>query len=210
MEVGHSRGCTRCEHHVYRFTELGYLAEYVPFAFAPESKTPTTLFAAGIDCEMGYTSHGYEMIRVTVVDWATSKTVLDRTVYPYGKVIDLNTRFSGVSSLDDGITLNGKHYPSLTFKQARDAVFKYISRSTIIIGHGLENDLGVLRLIHTRIADTSILYPRLNPQRKESLKVLAQMYLNRKIQTGEHDSAEDAIASIDIVRAKIKQSINFR
>lgn len=156
---------------------------------------------------MGYTTHGYEMIRLTVVDWTSGKTVLDRTVTPYGKVVDLNTRFSGVKSLEDGTTVDGIHYPTISFKQARDAMFEYVSQSTIIIGHGLDNDLDVLRLIHTNIVDTSLIYPQFNPQRRSALKDLTQMYLSRKIQGGEHDSAEDAIAAMDIVKYHLKKSI---
>lgn len=206
-EVGESKGCSTCKHHIFKLSDPSFLAGFIPFIPIPKDIHPTTLFAAGIDCEMGFTSHGYEMIRLTVVDWETGKTVLDRTVYPYGKVIDLNTRFSGVASLEEGITINGAHFPTLSFKQVRDEMFKLISQSTILIGHGLENDLSVLRLIHTNVVDTSILYPSFNSKRKESLKTLAQMYLRRTIQKGEHDSAEDALAAMDIVKTMIKNSL---
>lgn len=165
------------------------------------------MYSAGIDCEMGYTNFGVELIRVTVVDWDTGKTVLDRTVFPYGEVIDLNTRFSGVSSLDDGVDLDGVHYPTISFQKARDLLFEYISNATIIVGHGLENDLNALRLLHTRVVDTAIRYPTFNEKRKHSLKSLAHTYLGRTIQTGEHDSAEDALAAIDIVKVNIKKRI---
>lgn len=183
------------------------MASVIPFAFTLAKQTSKTLFAAGIDCEMGYTTFGVELIRVTVVDWDTGATVLDRTVFPYGDVIDLNTRFSGVSSLDEGVSLNGTHYPTISFKQAREALFEYISAQTILVGHGLENDLNALRLLHTRLVDTAIRYPTLNEKRKHSLKSLAHTYLGRTIQTGEHDSAEDALAAIDIVKANIKKRL---
>lgn len=34
-----------------------------------------------------------------------------------------------------------------------------IDASTIIIGHGLENDLKTLRMIHHQCVDTAILFP---------------------------------------------------
>lgn len=202
-----STGCTTSQRHVYKLRSAQHMAGVIPFVPTPLDTGPHTLFAAGIDCEMGYTDFGVELIRVTVVDWDTGKTVLDRTVFPYGEVIDLNTRFSGVSSLDDGVTLDDVHYPTITFNEARKALFEYISASTIIIGHGLENDLNALRLLHIRVVDTAIRYPTLNEKRKHSLKSLAHTYLGRTIQTGEHDSAEDALAAIDIVKANIKKHL---
>lgn len=177
---------------------------YIPFIPTPPNEGPKTLFSAAIDCEMGYTSHGYEMIRLTVVDWMTGKTVLDKMVRPYGKIIDLNTRFSGISDIEEGTQLEGQKYPTISFKKARDEFFQYVSESTILIGHGLENDLGVLRLIHLNVVDTALLY-RSGGRYKPSLKSLSQSYLKRHIQGGEHDSAEDAIASLDLVKAKVRE-----
>lgn len=186
------------------------MASVIPFVFTPTPLADSEpLFAAGIDCEMGYTSFGVELIRVTVVDWDSGKTVLDRTVFPYGEVIDLNTRFSGVKSLDDGVTSEGVKYPTISFKKARELLFKLISSDTVLIGHGLENDLNALRLLHLNVVDTAIRYPTLNEKKKHSLKSLAHTYLGRTIQTGEHDSAEDALAAIDIVKANIKKHLTL-
>lgn len=201
-----SQGCCVSSRHVFKLDDLELLAGVVPYSPTPGKKTPDTLFAAGIDCEMGYTSFGVELIRVTIVDWRTRKPVLDRTVYPYGEIIDLNTRFSGVHSLKDGLTSpDGTKYNTISFKEARELVFKYISSSTIIIGHGLENDLNALRLLHSRVVDTALRYPKFKPMYRVSLKQLAFKYLSREIQSGEHDSSEDAIAAMDIVFADIKK-----
>lgn len=69
-----------------------------------------------------------------------------------------------------------------------------------MIGHGLENDLNVMRIIHRSIIDTAILYSK--GKYKVSLKNLAFEFLSRKIQSGEHDSSEDAIATMDVVKVK--------
>ena len=82
-------------------------------------------------------------------------------------------------------------------------LFDIISNKTILIGHGLENDLNVLRLTHDRIVDTAILLPR-NKTRTHALKDLAWEFLGRTIQTGEHDSMEDALAAIDIIQKDIQ------
>ncbi|KAF5095787.1 hypothetical protein D0Z00_003014 [Geotrichum galactomycetum] len=211
--VGESSGCSRLDKHVYKLTESQNLAAVIPFVMAPttsiasSSNPDNPLFAAGIDCEMAYTTYGTELIRVTVVDWDTGHTVLDRTVSPLGEIVDLNTHFSGIADINAGVTIDGKHYPTISFNEARNLLFKFVSAQTILIGHGLENDLNTLRLLHTQVVDTAIRYPTLNEKRKHSLKSLAHTYLGRTIQTGEHDSAEDALAAMDIVKANIKKTI---
>lgn len=55
--------------------------------------------------------------------------------------------------------------------------------------------------------DTSILYPHPgNSKYKFSLKKLCQKYLGRTIQKGEgHNSVEDAIAALDLVKLKLEK-----
>lgn len=76
-----------------------------------------------------------------------------------------------------------------------------INKNSILIGHGLENDLNVMRLFHNKVIDTAILYSK--TKFKVSLKNLAFEVLSRKIQNGEHDSSQDAIATMDVVKVKI-------
>lgn len=49
---------------------------------------------------------------------------------------------------------------------------KIINKSTILIGHSLENDLHAMRMIHEKVIDTSILFARKNGS-KMKLKTLA-------------------------------------
>lgn len=147
----------------------------------------------GLDCEMGYTTKGFELMRVTAVDYFTLKTVMDTYVLPFGEIVDFNTRFSGISALDGDF---------VSFNQMIQELGTVMDKDTILIGHGLENDMNALRLIHSHIIDTSILYPKFEstPTSRKSLKDLTFKYLSRNIQVGDHDSAEDSIAAIEIVR----------
>ena len=72
------------------------------------------------------------------------------------------------------------------------------------VGHGLENDFRALNLVHSLVVDTSTLYPHFFglPYRR-SLKSLAKSYLKRDIQTGTHDSLEDARASLELVLCQV-------
>lgn len=95
--------------------------------------------------------------------------------------------------------------------EARRLLFKLISPETPLIGHGLENDLNAMRIIHPTLIDTILLYPHTRglPMRY-SLKVLMETHLNKAIQVeggGKamgHDSAEDARAAGDLVRYKVQ------
>lgn len=169
-----------------------------------ESRDTPSLVCA-MDCEMLYTTLGMELCRVTCVDFFGKKT-LDRVVRPTGRILDYNTRFSGISDINDSIiTETGQPGPSVSFSEAQKLVFGLVDSGTILVGHGLENDLNAMRLIHEKVIDTSILYPEFNPKYKTALKTLALKYLKRTIQTGEHDSMEDALAALDVVKAHLKK-----
>ncbi|KAF3241614.1 RNA exonuclease 3 [Orbilia oligospora] len=50
-----------------------------------------------MDCEMAFTTKGFEVIRLTATRFPTYEPIVDILVQPYGEVLDLNTRFSGVT-----------------------------------------------------------------------------------------------------------------
>jgi RNA exonuclease 1 len=66
-----------------------------------------------------------------------------------------------------------------------------------------------MRLTHPFIVDTSVMFPHARgPPLKNSLKFLAQKYLNREVQKGGHaghDSIEDAKTCLDLVKKKCEK-----
>jgi hypothetical protein len=96
---------------------------------------------------------------------------------------------------------------------ARDLLFSLLSPSTPLIGHGLENDLNSVRIIHPTLIDTILLYPhRRGLPMRHGLKMLMETQLNRAIQVETvdgkvvgHDSAEDARAAGELVRLKVME-----
>ncbi|AAS54541.1 AGR052Cp [Eremothecium gossypii ATCC 10895] len=186
-------GCKTLEHHVFRPCTYAAMSKLLPFRNTRGVEGETNVLA--LDCEMAYTSCGYELIRLTVVEFWTNAVLFDEIVQPLGEIIDLNTQFSGVHEIDRAV--------AKTFEEAREVFLSpaMINENSILIGHGLENDLNVLRIIHDKIIDTAILYP--NGKFKSSLRNLAFQELSRRIQTGEHDSSEDAIAAMDVVKHKL-------
>uniref|UniRef100_A0A673C5E5 Zgc:152968 n=1 Tax=Sphaeramia orbicularis TaxID=375764 RepID=A0A673C5E5_9TELE len=153
-----------------------------------------------LNCEMCYTIQGLELSRVTVVN-PSLQVVYDTFVKPDHEVIDYNTRFSGISEED----VKGN---CTSLRNVQETLLSFISADTILIGHGLETDLCVLKLIHGMVVDTSVVFPhRLGPPHKLTLNSLTAEYLRRIIQESVcgHDTAEDAAACMELMLWKAKE-----
>lgn len=62
-----------------------------------------------------------------------------------------------------------------------------------------------IQMIHKRVADTSILYPHLQSENhKNSLKYLALKFLHEEVQSGSHDSIQDAATALKLFLLKVK------
>ncbi|NXW82685.1 REXO1 exonuclease, partial [Alopecoenas beccarii] len=171
-------------------------------------KLPTTDGYPGIyalDCEMCYTKQGLELTRVTVIN-SDLKVVYDTFVKPDTKVVDYNTRFSGVTEEDLENT-------SITLRDVQAVLLNMFSADTILIGHSLESDLFALKLIHGTVVDTAIVFPhRLGLPYKRALRTLMADYLKRIIQDNVegHDSSEDARACMELMVWKIKEDAKVK
>ncbi|POM74361.1 nuclease [Phytophthora palmivora] len=159
-------------------------------------------FIYALDCEMCETDIGMELTRVTVVD-IKGVVVYDQLVKPQSTIINYHTEFSGISEE----TL--RDTKCILADVQRDLTSRFLFKDTILVGHSLTSDLRALRLVHLTIGDTAILYPH---QRgfpfRTSLKYLTKTYLKKDIQMqveAGHDSAEDAIASLELLLLKVRE-----
>ncbi|XP_028672453.1 RNA exonuclease 1 homolog isoform X1 [Erpetoichthys calabaricus] len=153
-----------------------------------------------LDCEMCYTRHGLELTRITVIN-TDLKVVYDTFVKPDSKVVDYNTRFSGVTEEDLENT-------TITIRDVQAVLLSMFCSDSILIGHSLESDLFALKLIHSTVVDTAIVFPhRLGPPHKRALRNLMADYLKRIIQDNVegHDSSEDARACMELMLWKMKE-----
>ncbi|KAH8155551.1 uncharacterized protein LAJ45_00561 [Morchella importuna] len=251
QRVGQSAGCTTCENHVYKISEAKRLAslwQFIKTPAPPGSQSPQSSpkgiskkpieKALCLDCEMCYTTHGMELVRLTATAFPSGHVVIDALVRPTGGILDLNSRYSGVfpSHLMAATPHTRLPYPPLPASHtayinptapipeleeplqilpspeaARELLLSYIDADTPLIGHALENDLGVLRLCHGAIVDTAVLFPHARglPMRNK-LKYLVEKHLERRIQVEEeeargHDSAVDARCAGELVRWKVRE-----
>jgi DNA polymerase III epsilon subunit-like protein len=212
-----SEGCSEGETHVFVVKDAKRLAGILQFEHTPDKPGVRPLQPVSFDCEMGYTTLGLEVIRVTAVSWPDGRLLLDALVRTYGEILDLNTRFSGVAkeAYASAMPYQAPFVEAAELRRvespaaARQLLFDLISSETPLMGHAIENDLNVLRIIHPFVVDTVLLYP--HPRGlpiRFGLKILSQKHLARGIQTaGEagHDSKEDAVATGDLVTKKVAE-----
>lgn len=194
--------CATWNHHVFYWESAEEMHRAIPFVETQLvwGTKKGSLEAVGIDCEMGYTDRGFELLRITAIDFFSGEEAFDILVKPKGVVLDLNTRWSGVAEVKP---------EAVTFEDSIALLGEVIDSNTILVGHGLENDMNAMRLIHDKIVDTAVLYPRnkTSPTFRYALKNLAFKYLGRNIQAGQHDSGEDSIAAIDITKYFLQKDI---
>jgi RNA exonuclease 1 len=96
-----------------------------------------------LDAEMFYTVGGYEVSRLTLVDFETEATLLDVLIEPRcAPVLDYNTKWSGVSAE----SYRSGELQVLKFAEAQKRLAEFIGSETILIGHSLDNDLRVLEV----------------------------------------------------------------
>ncbi|BGP40379.1 RNA exonuclease 3 [Rhodotorula kratochvilovae] len=202
--------------HVFKDEDVAALHSRV--AFVPTSSLRSSLFTpdlppavdlVALDCELIYTTAGMSLARLTVVS-ATGATILDEHIRPPPgvAVLDLNTRFSGVQRED-------LEKAVLDVPGVRRALAQYVDEETIFVGHGVENDLKALRLVHTKVIDTAILFPHPNGGTwRHSLRNLAKDVLRKFVQEGDsslgHSAKEDAETALELVRWKVKQDASGR
>ena len=124
---------------------------------------------------------------------------------PQRPVVDYVTRYSGITGNACG------RYHNLA--DAQRSVLRFLGTDTLLVGHGLENDLRALRLSHMRVVDTALLFgDERGAGFKPSLRRLAARFLNIAIQHddgGGHDSATDAHTALRLVELKVRHGADF-
>lgn len=145
-----------------------------------------------LDTEMCYTKNGLEVTKVSLLS-VDGKLLYETYVKPDSPIIDYNTQFSG-------ITAEMLENKTTRLEDVQEALLEIINKNTILIGHGLENDLKALHIIHTKIVDTSVLFP--DPRGfpfRTSLKYLSRIFLGKVIQRNNHDCKEDAQMCLELI-----------
>jgi RNA exonuclease 4 len=170
-----------------------------------------------MDCEMVGTITGESVAaRVVLIDWR-GRTVLDIYVKPDVDIADYRTFVSGITKEH----LDNAH----SYADAQKLV-KELLTDKILVGHGVDNDLRALGLVHPwlmtrdtayyqpfmRVLETNTNHGSVASSRDgknaamwgpRKLKELAKEKLQREIQVvgGSHCPVEDALAALDLYKS---------
>ncbi|KAK3817872.1 MAG: hypothetical protein JOS17DRAFT_689104, partial [Linnemannia elongata] len=158
-----------------------------------------------MDCEMCLTENGSELTRITLIG-EDGRVIYDELVLPTNPITDYLTKYSGMTAERlSGVTTR--------LADVQKKLKELIDYDTILVGHSLENDMKVLMFAHPFIIDTARTYHHTRgPPSRPSLKWLAYRWLERRIQNGGdngHDSIEDALTCMDLIKLKIKNGQGF-
>ncbi|KAG9067235.1 hypothetical protein KI688_012017 [Linnemannia hyalina] len=169
------------------------------------SVSPDQRKLIAMDCEMCLTEHGSELTRITLIG-EDGKVIYDELVLPTNPITDYLTKYSGMTAERlSGVTTR--------LADVQKRLKELIDYDTILVGHSLENDMKVLKFAHPFIIDTARVYHHTRgPPSRPSLKWLAYRWLERRIQNGGdngHDSIEDALTCLDLIKLKIKNGQGF-
>lgn len=117
---------------------------------APGTKGKLVL---GLDCEMVYAKDDPSALaRVTVVSYS-GQLYNAYVARAKDAVLDYRTSVSGVEA-HHLLPENGAQ----PFAEVQEQVLALISPETILVGHALHNDLKALRIVHTKVVDTALLF----------------------------------------------------
>lgn len=149
-----------------------------------------------IDCEFISTNRSSKELASLAAVNECGETVLHRLVLPKGKVKDFKEHITG---------LNLQSYQQgnpVSWDQARNELVQLLRSKpgTILLGHGVSNDLEVLQLDYRPVIDTSLLFEW---RGRESLLPGLQHLHERLVggsfrSDGTHSPDEDARAALDI------------
>ncbi|XP_072385118.1 uncharacterized protein [Diabrotica undecimpunctata] len=198
-------GCATSDTHVCDGFTSGLLEGFQTTMDSDIKDDPRSHAVYALDCEMCYTTKGLELTRVTIID-IDCKTVYESLVKPLNPIIDYNTRFSG-------ITKEQMDKTSTSILQVQANILHLCNSMTILVGHSLESDMKALKIVHGMVVDTSVLFPhKMGLPHKRALKVLASEHLRKIIQNdvSGHDSAEDAITCMELLKWKIKEESKLK
>jgi len=186
------------------------LADWAALARADAVARPpmSPLRLVALDCEMCQTAEGHQVARVTLVN-DRDDVLLDAIVKPVLPIVDFLTQYSGMTA---ELIAAATH----TFAEVQEAVRAILDGDgsgggggvpAFVVGHSVDGDLRSLKMVHSRVMDTSVAY--LHPAGlpiRHALRHLVRTHLHREIQTGHgvagagHCSTEDAIAALHLVK----------
>ncbi|RKP14656.1 ubiquitin carboxyl-terminal hydrolase-domain-containing protein [Piptocephalis cylindrospora] len=127
-----------------------------------------------------------------------SVPLMDDYIVTTEPVVDYLTEFSGIQEgdLDPAVSTRTLVPLKYAYKKLR----LLLDAGCVFIGHGLRKDFRIINILvpPSQVIDTVDIFHIKDRQRKISLRFLAWCLLDQHIQTGNHDSIEDARTALAI------------
>lgn len=143
------------------------------------------------------------LARISVIDLEETPFIDDYIIHTQ-PIEDYITSFSGIEPGDLDPINSDKSL--VTFQTSYRRLWLLLNLGCVFVGHGLQNDFRTINL-HVpkhQIKDTIDLFFLPDFKRKLSLKFLSYVLLNEKVQTGNHDSIEDARFALKLYKRYLK------
>ncbi|KAL6814575.1 hypothetical protein J3E69DRAFT_359290 [Trichoderma sp. SZMC 28015] len=113
--------------------------------------------AVAISCEWGEAkTRRSELLAICAIDILTGETLIDSLVAPSQPMQDWRVKLHGITKENIDTAVKKKQCLH-GWKKAREKLFQYIDRQTILVGHTTSADLKLLRLFHKTIVDSQVL-----------------------------------------------------
>ncbi|GAB2227326.1 hypothetical protein Droror1_Dr00009143 [Drosera rotundifolia] len=189
------------------FTFPSYEEGWLVTKLRAKGKRKRSEAVIAVDCEMVLCEDGTEaLVKICVVD-RELQVKLHEFVNPKKGVADYRTSITGVSANDlDGVTFS--------LEDIQKSMKKLLSHGTILVGHGLSNDMKALKIDHPKVIDTSYIFKyggdSMRRRTRPSLVNLCKSVLGYEVRKkGEpHNCLDDACAAMKLVLAKIEKGFD--
>ncbi|KAK6463024.1 ubiquitin carboxyl-terminal hydrolase-domain-containing protein [Scheffersomyces coipomensis] len=128
------------------------------------------------------------------------KAFIDDYIVHTSEIYDYLTNFSGIEPGDLDPIKSEKNL--VTLQTTYRKLWLLLNMGVVFVGHGLYNDFrGInIQVPREQIRDTNEFFYKSSYKRQLSLKFLAYVCLKEKVQTGNHDSIEDAYTALLLYR----------
>ncbi|XP_018786545.1 PREDICTED: putative RNA exonuclease pqe-1 [Bactrocera latifrons] len=199
-----SEGCARHPLHIWSGILDGVNGPYHDFlrTRACCKKTGDVPKVYALQCKTCITGRGLEVTKVMLMSY-DGQLVYDQYVQPTTDIVDYWMYYSDKSRTD---TLESRSFKRLG--DVQQDLLELIDEDAILIGHCLEHELRVLRILHNNIVDIAIEFAHplgLFPGR--SLQNLAEIYLKRSTQgdSEDNDSLEDMRICLELMKWRVRE-----
>lgn len=149
-----------------------------------------------LDCEFVFTKRGLDLASIVIIDHCENQ-VLNTRIIPLSPIVDYHTQFSGLTASD----FEGGR--AISHSQYVDKLKQIVGPDVILIGHGLKEDLLHMRLIHSKIVDTSALYPHKDQTKTNSLAWLWKTFFYDKLIVDSNKAHVDCKKALRLAMKKL-------